>query len=211
MTMKDVNKLMVAILGVLDTNAVATAGEAVREFLSQQPADARMWPTDAEMVNGLPGTRLYGNVRQGRLRVVLEGIETLLRTEKHENTALPSRLEIEHIMPRSWQAHWDETPPLDVNAAAARVRRVDTIGNLTLVTQKLNGSLSHRPWTDAEAAPIAPKGKDAGLGKRSLIIRYSLLVLNKALVEDHPQAWTDEDIAQRGIAMTERLCSVWRR
>ena len=144
MTMKDVNKLMVAILGVLDTKSVATAGERCASS-SADSADARMWPTDAEMVNGLPGTRLYGNVRQGRLRVVLEGIETQLRTEKHENTALPSKLEIEHIMPRSWQAHWDETPPLDVDAAAARSKRVDTIGNLTLVTQKLNGSLSHGP------------------------------------------------------------------
>ena len=211
MTMKDVNKLMVAMLGVLDTKAVDTAGQVVRDFLNSQTADARVWPTDADMISGLPSTRLYGNVRQGRLRVVLEGIETQLRTEKHENTALPSKLEIEHIMPRSWQAHWDETPPLDVDAAAARVKRVDTVGNLTLVTQKLNGSLSHRPWTDAEAAPIAPKGKEAGLGKRSLINRYSLLVMNKALVEEHPQEWTDDDIATRGIDMTQRLCSVWRR
>jgi hypothetical protein len=210
MTMKDVNKLMVAMLGVLDTKSVDTAGEVVRAFLGQQTADARVWPNDADMIGALPSTRLYGNVRQGRLRVVLEGIETELRTEKHEETTLPAKLEID-IMPRSWQAHWDETPPLDVDAAAARSKRVDTIGNLTLVTQKLNGSLSHRPWTDAEAAPIAPKGKEAGLGKRSLINRYSLLVMNKELVETHPQAWTNDDIATRGIEMTKRLCGVWRR
>ena len=34
---------------------------------------------------------------------------------------------------------------------------------------------------------------------------------NKALVEEHPQAWTDDDIATRGVEMTKRLCGVWRR
>ncbi len=211
MTMKDVNKLMVAMLGVLDTGVVGEAGKVVRQFLDAQTADARIWPTDADMTSNLPNTRLYGNIRQGRLRVVLEGIEQHLRTERHENTALPSKLEVEHVMPRSWQTHWDEHPPLGIEAATGRTKCVDTLGNLTLVTQKLNGSLSHRPWTDAEAAPVAPKGKDAALGKRSLLDRYSLLVLNKALVVEHPAAWTENDIRQRGLEMTQRLCVIWPR
>jgi hypothetical protein len=107
--------------------------------------------------------------------------------------------------------HWDEDPPLGLEDATGRSKRVHTLGNLTLVTQKLNGSLSHRPWTDAEAADVAPTGKDAGLGKRSLLDRYSLLVLNKSLVGDHPDAWTDDDIRQRSREMTERLCAIWPR
>ena len=211
MTMKDVNKLMVAILGMLETKPVEEAGDAVRTFLADQTADARIWPTDSDMLDSLPGIRLYGNVRQNRLRVVLEGLEKQLRTEKHENTALPAKLEVEHVMPRSWQTHWDEDPPLPADDAAARTKRVHTLGNLTLVTQKLNGSLSHRPWTDAEAAIVAPSGKEAGLGKRSLLDRYSLLVLNKELVQGHPDAWTEEDIQSRSEKMTERLCAVWPR
>jgi len=211
MTMKDVNKLMVAMLNGLDTDSVEQAGVAVREFLDSQTADARVWPTDDDMLSGLPETRLYGNVRQGRLRVILEGIESQLRTEKNEATAIPPKLEVEHLMPSSWRTYWDTTPPLDADMAAARDRRVNTIGNLTLVTQKLNGSLSHRPWTDREAAPLAKSGKEAGLGKRSLISRYSLLVMNKKMVEAHERAWTDDDICKRGIEMTESLCAVWPR
>jgi len=211
MTMKDVNKLMVAVLGMLETRPVGEAGEAVREYLAAQTADARLWPTDAYVMDSLPSIRLYGNVRKGRLRVVLEGIERQLRTEKHENTALPARLEIEHVMPRTWQTHWDADPPLDADAAAARSKRVETLGNLTLVTQKLNGSLSHRPWTNPEAAKVAPTGKEAGLGKRSLLDRYSLLVLNKSLVSGHPDAWTEDDIRQRGVELTTRLCAIWPR
>ena len=118
---------------------------------------------------------------------------------------------VEHVMPRSWQTHWDEEPPLAAEEAAARTRRLHTLGNLTLVTQKLNGSLSHRPWTDTEATVVAPSGKDAGRGKAWLLEHYSLLVLNKSLVSDHPHAWTDEDIEQRSRELTQRLCAVWPR
>jgi hypothetical protein len=76
--MKDVNKLMVAILSMLESRQVDEAGEAIREFLAAQTADARLWPTDADMLGSLPETRLYGNVRQSRLRVVLEAIEKQL-------------------------------------------------------------------------------------------------------------------------------------
>lgn len=211
MTMKDVNKLMVAMLAALDERPVEEAGDGVREFLEQQTADARVWPTDSEMAQDLPGIRLYGNVRQGRLRVVLEGIERQLRTEKNENTSFEERLEVEHIMPRGWRTHWNDDPPLDDVAAAERDKLVNTLGNLTLLTKKLNGSLSHRPWTDAESKPIGGKGKDAGLGKRSLITRYSLLVTNKQLVEEHPDSWPEQAIRSRGEELTERICGVWPR
>ena len=212
MTMKDVNKLMVAILGMLEARPVEEAGEALRDFLAQQTADARLWPSDNDMLTSLSTVRLYGNIRQSRLRVIFGAIEKQLRTEeRHENVTLPTKLEIEHVMPQSWGTYWDTDPPLDPEGAAARTKLVNTLGNLTLVTQKLNGSLSHRPWTDDEAAVVAPKGKEAGLGKRSLLKRYSILVLNKALVEEHPSSWTDDDIHERSREMTERLCAIWPR
>ena len=211
MTMKDVNKLMVVILGMLEARPVGEAGVAVRDFLAAQTADARVWPSDADVRENLPSVRLYGNVRQSRLRVVLGAIEKQLRTERHEDLPLPSKLEIEHVMPRSWKAHWDTTPPLSPEEAGARSKRVHTLGNLTLVTQKLNGPLSNRPWTDEEANRVAPTGKDAGLGKCSLLRRYSLLVLNKSLVDEHADAWTDDDIRERTRDLTERVCAVWPR
>ena len=52
------------------------------------------------------------------------------------------------------------------------------------MTQPLNGALSNRPWTDEEAIKVAPTGKDAGLGKRSLLHRYAILLINKSIVDD---------------------------
>lgn len=211
MTMKDVNKLMVAILAMLEIRTVDEAGDAIRDYLAQQTADARLWPTDADMISGLPDMRLYSNVKQPRLRVILAAIEKQLRTERHEDVTLPTKLEIEHVMPRSWRAFWDADPPLTPEDAAARSKRVDSLGNLTLVTQKLNGSLSHRPWSNDAAAVVAPTGKFAGLGKRSLLGHFSILVLNKSLVDEHPGEWTDDDISHRSQEMTERICAIWPR
>jgi hypothetical protein len=208
-TMKDVNKMMVAILKVLDGVPEERVGDAVRDFLARQNADARVWPTDADMASHLPAGRLYGNIRQGRLRVVLEAVEMSLRSERHEAVAVPPKLEIEHVMPQGWRSHWDTTPKLGPDEAAERDHRVNRLGNLTLITRKLNGALSNRPWTDSEARPLGGSGPDAGKGKRSLLDKYSLLVLSKGLTSQHPESWTEDDIETRSRYLTEQICSVW--
>ncbi len=209
MTMKDVNKLMVAALSMLEQQSVDEAGSAIREFLGEQTADARLWPPDEDLVAALPEIRMYGNIKQSRIRVILEAVEKNLRSERHEDVSLPPDLQVEHIMPRAWETNWSPDPPLSAEEALERTRRIDTLGNLTLVTQKLNGSLSHRPWTDEEAKLSNPTGPRAGKGKRSLIDEGSLLAINRAVTDQHEDAWTDADIIARGGEMTTRICEIW--
>lgn len=208
-TMKDVNRMMVSILSMLDDVPVDNVGNMVGGYLAIQTADARLWPTDDELIERIPELRMYANIRQSRLRVVLEAVEQLLRTERHEKVSIDDPLQIEHVMPQGWRKHWDSQPPLDDKAAQVRDRLINTLGNLTLVTQKLNGSLSHRPWTDSHAQTVAATGKDAGQGKRSLLNKFSVLVLNKEIIDDHNEAWTDEDITKRSIHLAEKICQVW--
>lgn len=91
---------------------------------------------------------------------------------------------------------------------AERDRRVNQLGNLTLVTKRLNGSLSNRPWTDGEARAMGT-GPDAGKGKRSLLEKYSLLVLSRELTSKHPDSWNDADIESTCRYLAERICHVW--
>jgi len=211
MTMKDVNKLVVALLKHLDRQPVPTAGDAVVAFLARQAADARTWPTDEEIMAQLPHVRAYGQIRQQRLRVVLSAVERQWRTERHEDVPLPARLEIEHVMPRQWRTYWGGPDTSDPQRAARRSQLVDTLGNLTLVTQKLNGTLSNRPWTDSETSTVPAKGRDAGKGKRSLLGRFSLLVLNKKIVDDHQNEWTEDDIRARGAELADTITRIWPR
>ena len=50
---------------------------------------------------------------------------------------------------------------------------------------------------------------EAGEGKRSLIDKYSLLVFNKEIVQEHEKAWTAEDIITRGRAITKDIATIW--
>ncbi|WP_063046007.1 DUF262 domain-containing protein [Nocardia pseudovaccinii] len=208
-TSSDVNRLMVSTLGIVEGVPPQEVGNIVSRYLSAQTAETRRWPTDEELREVLPGLRMYGNIRQARLRVVLEGVEHLLRTERHERISVDNALQIEHVMPKAWRKFWDGRPPLDDKAAGARDRLVNTLGNLTLVTQKLNGSLSHRPWTDEQAMQVAPTGKEAGMGKHSLLSKFSVLVLNKELLDAHRDAWTEDDIFKRSAHLTEMICQAW--
>ncbi|MBO1753732.1 DUF262 domain-containing protein [Allobranchiibius sp. CTAmp26] len=208
-TMKDVNKMMVAILAALDEVPIGEVGVAVRDYLVSQTSDARTWPSDVDMLAGLPGIKLYGNVRQSRLRVVLEALELQMRTQRHEAVTVPTKLSVEHVMPQAWRSHWDPEPKLSPEEAADRDRLVNTLGNLTLVTSELNGTLSHRPWTDIATAPLKTTGENKGLGKRSLLNKYSVLLLTREIVDHHAEAWTDEDIRARATQLSGVLCHVW--
>lgn len=74
-TMKDVNRLVVALLKELDGQPSHEIGDATVAYLRSQVADSRTWPTDDELAKELPGVKVYGNIKQQRLRAILSGIE----------------------------------------------------------------------------------------------------------------------------------------
>ncbi|WP_305779104.1 DUF262 domain-containing protein [Nocardia nova] len=205
----DVNRFMVSALTMLDGVEPEKVGTVLKGYLSIQQAETRRWPTDDEIKAELPRLRLYGLVKQNRLRVVLLAVEQLLRSERNESVTVTGDLQVEHVMPRKWKQHWDEEPPLNETAARDRDRLVDSLGNLTLTTQSLNGGLSNRPWTDGKAKHVAPRGKEAGKGKYSLLNQYSLLALTKDLLNGHEEAWTEADIKDRSKLLADKICQEW--
>jgi hypothetical protein len=209
-TSKDVNKFMVVILGKLDGVQPQSVGDGIRDVLEQQVSPNRLWPRNSEVLEALPRRRLYGYIRQSRLEVVLGVVEQHLRDQSkmYEAVKLPEGLEIEHIMPKGWRSFWDSDPSLGPEAAARRDQLIHTLGNLTLITKSLNGSLSNRPWRDSDASELK-EGGQAGKGKRTLLDAFSLLVLNKAVVTGHDQAWTEEDVRDRGAIISQAICKIW--
>jgi Protein of unknown function (DUF1524) len=177
MTTKDFNGLVVSALKALDGTPDDQAGDTIVDFLARQAADSRSWPTDDALRERLPNIRLYGNVKQSRLRMILSALELRYRTARHEEVPVPPKLEIEHVMPRGWRTHWADGIQRDPERAANRDLLVDTLGNLTLVTKKLNGTLSNRPWLDADAAAIASTIPVTGQGS----VHYSITTASSSL------------------------------
>lgn len=205
--MKDLNRLVVDLLKVLDKAGPETAGDTVENYLTSQTADSRFWPTDTMLRGALIDAKLYSSLTRPRLRMVLEALEDSLRGPLGEGQSCPRNLSVEHVMPQAWREHWGADINGDEVAALRRDHLVHTLGNLTLVSGKLNPTLSNRPWKDVEAG-------DRGLGstgKRSYLLRHSQLTLNAEIASGNESAWTEQDIADRTDELIERLTAIWKR
>ena len=173
----------------------APAGEADKiliSHLAEQTAQTTLWPGDADLRERFLTAPVYHWLTRGRLRMVLTGIEEQLRTERSETQEAPGNLQIEHLMPQAWQAHWPIAEG-DDEAAAQRDRAIHTIGNLTLVNGPLNMSLSNGPWDR----------------KKEALAEHSVLFLNKRLVNDGPQVWDEAAIEERARWLHASAVKVW--
>ena len=198
MTTKNYNQLFLGLVNSLEDAGTDHAGDTVVEHLSKQTAYANQWPDDRALRNAFLTLPLYQSLTRARLRIVLEGIEEKLRTNMAESQAVPRNLTIEHIMPQKWQAKWP-LPSNESNVEKAvelrdnRNRIIHTIGNLTLVNKRLNPSLSNATW----------KGKRNGLRK------HTVLFLNKNLLDEAPDAWDEETIAERAKRLSVVAAQIW--
>ena len=78
-------------------------------------------------------------------------------------------------------------------AGANRDRVIHSIGNLTLVNDKLNSSISNGPWAN----------------KRAELDKHSVLLLNKDLLDNAPDGWDETAIAARARRLCQAAIKVW--
>lgn len=172
-----------------DTSSISTT---VFETLSAFDAESNRWPGELEFKHSWTGRPLYNLLRRQRLNLVLESLERSLHSDFTEDIDIKKKLTIEHVMPQEWRKHWplatDGSPDeLEIN----RNRLVQTIGNLTLLTEKLNPSVSNSDWST----------------KKSGIKKHSILLLNKQL-EDYP-SWGEEEIEARADQLFILATRIW--
>jgi hypothetical protein len=196
LTAKNYNQQIPVILGRV-ADAPQAADEVILEELRTGVGQISRWPTDDELRSRLTNQNLYGWVRQDRIAMALAAVEETLYTNKVEAIAVPKRLSIEHVMPQSWEEKWPLSRDLVGEereaAEAARNERIHRLGNLTIVTQPLNSSLSNSPWAS----------KQKGLTKNSK------LLLNARLIDEHPDVFDEAAIDARGTWLADRIISIW--
>lgn len=155
------------------------------------------WPSDAEVLAALEQSSFSGYHSQERVRMVLGAIDlTLAKARpKSEKTLVDyDKLQVEHLLPQKWGQHWP-LPQVDrealKTAGEERSRRLNHIGNLTLLTEALNPALSNGPWS----------------AKRPEIARHSKLQLNSEFHE--PVDWNESAIAERGRRLAQVAIAIW--
>lgn len=211
MTTADYNKLFVLLMEVAGAAEPERVGEAVEETLAAQTADSRRWPSDEEFAAALADSALYKAVHRARLKTLLVGLENKLQSGKTEPgrllTSTDSRVNIEHLMPQKWEKHWPLQNPQDDQDLIRRTSSIHRLGNLTLVTTKLNPTLSNSNW----------------VSKLPEIQKHSLLRLTTGSVLSRPENanefdestwrshWDESRISARTLHLTEVALETWPR
>ena len=201
-TAKRYNLLFARLVLELRKGGRETADSFIELFFRDQTSDATYWPDDEEVSRHLANFAAYRRLRRPRLRMVLEAVEDYRRgyVNADSQTLIGQRcprggLSIEHVLPQSWENTWplngDESDN-DRNAS------VHVLGNLTLLTSKLNSSVSNGPWL----------GDGEKSGKREGLRKHSSLQITAEIVEAGDE-WTVQDITARTKGMTNEILEIW--
>jgi hypothetical protein len=199
-TAKGYNQIIAELIGQLKTGDRATIGDDIEAFFVRQTADSRYWPDDAEFAQELDNLPAYRRLRRGRLRMVLEAVEDHLRGWRDDKQGLGGErvaravLAIEHVMPRKWQLHW---PLSDPTSEDNRDQLIHTLGNLTLLTGKLNSTVSNGPWVGTNSKRIGLEAHD-------------VLFLNRELLKAAGLDWSDEKVRVRTRELVQLVAEVWK-
>ena len=200
LTTKNYNRFFVGLIARLRQCEGDKVDELIA-YLSTRVVDSERWPDDLEWRRNWVFRQQYKSARQPRLRYIFEAIEGAKRTPLNENILIRSALTVEHIMPQGWRSTWpleasqengeDNRDPALESLAHARDSAVNTLGNLTLLTQALNSTVSNGPF---ELKVPAIRANTA-------------LALNRELNDF--EFWDEATIQDRGEALFEVARTIW--
>ncbi|MEY3174245.1 MAG: hypothetical protein RLZZ436_2159 [Planctomycetota bacterium] len=198
LTTKNYNKLFPDIIRSCRRQGRISA-EAVRRFLLKLDGDSVRWPDNRELRDAMLNRRVYKELSRAKLRMLLLAFERRLEDGKTEPVIYtdPKSFTVEHIMPQAWQKHWplptDQYPDDEVGSLEAwRDRLIHTIGNLTLLTKKLNPSLAARGWEY----------------KQKELLAKSKMNLNRSSFTNLA-TWSEESIEKRSRELHRLAIRIW--
>lgn len=105
-----------------------------------------------------------------------------------------SKLAIEHIMPQKWAANWPM--PDNLRGEGERESLIHTLGNLTLLTSRLNSKASNGPWTGVG-------------GKRATLEMHDVLFVNRELLKSSELEWSETMIRSRSEELAKLITKIW--
>lgn len=204
-TTKSYNKIFLSL-----TKTLRKAGptpQALQAALSELSGESSGWPSDEAFAEAWYVRPAYQDLNNAKVVHILKRVSDQYLTTLSEQILIDCALTVEHILPQSWIEHWPlpsggtglswqalvDAPADDAAAAATRTRNaaLQTIGNLTILTQALNSSVSNSPWPE----------------KRPALLNASLLPINQQLHKY--DVWDEQAITSRSKELFVKALSVW--
>jgi hypothetical protein len=193
-TNKNYNKLVVEMVQIVNKDRL-NAGTALEKYFSDQNSISSYWPDDAEFSAYVRQMQIYRVLYRSRIRMILEATEDYARgwigDEVSKSGMMMKRgsFAIEHVMPQRWQTNW----PLGDRPEEEREILLQTIGNLTLLTSKLNSSLSNSPW-DIKSGELT---------------KHAVLLTNREIQIQGENGWDEAQIQIRTEKIIKTLMVIW--
>ncbi len=206
LTTQGYNRVFLALTKAL-RNDGSSSSERICEVLAGLKGESTEWPRDEAFQAAWSRGGAYQVLQPGRLAHVFQRLSERYMNVRSEAITIESPLTIEHLMPQAWVPHWPlaggvrglterqlEDAAADDPVSVATRRRnalVHSIGNLTIVTQELNSSVSNAGWET----------------KRPAILAASLLPINLRLAGRSD--WDEEAIVERSEELFQLALKIW--
>jgi len=207
LTTKNYNRIFLALTRNLRRDGVTP--QNLTKQLSEQTGDSTEWPTDQSFKEAWTTKHAYQNLNNSKIIHILKRLNDTYSGDKTERIIIDGQLTVEHILPQNWIEHWPlpdgskgqtlnelfVADDKDPRAAATRRRNaaLQTLGNLTILTQSLNSSVSNSAWPT----------------KKPELLRYSLLPINQQLQD--MAIWNETAIKNRSEELFSRALKLWPR
>ena len=191
------NRIVVEMLAALSqVDGVDSGAQLIVDHLKKQKGFYE-WPPDEVFQQEFCTRHLYGWLAQRKIVMILSALNEEMKSGFAESVDYRT-LTIEHLMPRSWQTKdWPiQTLESESRADVAEKRNglIHTIGNLTLVTKKLNSKLANKSWDN----------------KQQALKKHSSLFLNKELCDEASlTVWDENAINSRARHLAGVATKIW--
>lgn len=191
LTTKNYNNIFISMIKKLmkqrdDGKGISV--ESIRDILSSFTEETNKFPNDTELKAAFKESALSNqNAREILYLIALYQKASPLADVVKLSL---SSFSVEHMMPVKWQENW-AIADVDDHKKAVRDKVLKTLGNLTLVTKRLNSKLSNDAW-------------DA---KKKTLRQYSSLNITTAYLDG--DSWDETRIDSRADDLAELAVKMW--
>ncbi len=165
-------------------------------FFNERSHVFARFPSDDEFRVGIENNPAFKILRDTRIRDVLVELEMYWRGQVTESIPL-DKISVEHVLPTKWTSEWPfwrsewVGPDSECEKATKRKSYINKLGNLTLVTEKLNNSV----------------GRQGFLKKKEMYEKHSITKMNKWFNDKNK--WDENDIDKRGRYISKISTDIW--
>lgn len=192
LTTKNYNNLFISIIQQLNSSVSieSSLSDQLRNILIDYKDDSNLFPTDDQVFVGVNNSYLTNqNSKEILYCIALYERNNPLSDNKNLSSLSYS---VEHILPKKWEYHWNR-PKLGEVESALRNRKLLTLGNLTLITKRLNSTLKNHSWKK----------------KKKLLQKYSSLEMTTKYLDE--EVWNEDIIEERAKYLYEKIIKIWKR